>query len=530
MISDDKPSAAAPAAQERNLRKNCGEKCAIHRTGQDAPAFAPAIRSAGEEDRDPDACAAYCPRCNGSGDEIELDGGGPDAREITINCKHCLGSGLLINAYESLVEQLKDSDRRHMAALCKMFSADVQSVEDEAHDRDNYLATQPAAIRSAGEDDALRDAIAGALGDTYVCGRVWEAWHVGTMSHDDFTPAGECEEVIQGIIDAVKSCISPTAAEPSSAGLTDLPFKNPDSPVDANELERMARERPDVCFLKGSGILKLTSGIRQLEARIRELQATPTAAEVRREALEEAAELCERATYEGLPDPEGGFIGDCGANIATAIRALASTPARSADETRREALEGKFFLLDPAGYSHPEIFATEAERDKAASDAIRDHLSGDSGWSDEVENIVCGVITHEAGKVDVRHRPQADDPEYDEWPDHSFDEICRYEMLPVQSTPATSSSEAPADEWYLQDTRSFVGNDVLWWAKDGNGYTTDVSKAQVYSRDAAFRQAAMRGTDRAWPKTYIDGKTRPAVDMQYINHADAIAAQAKERA
>lgn len=82
----------------------------------------------------------------------------------------------------------------------------------------------------------------------------------------------------------------------------------------------------------------------------------------------------------------------------------------------------------------------------------------------------------------------------------------------------------PADLWYLQDTRGYVGNDVLWWAKDGNGYTTDISKAHAYTRDEAFQQAAMRGTDRAWPKAYIDGKTRPAVDMQYIDHQAAMAA------
>lgn len=34
-------------------------------------------------------------------------------------------------------------------------------------------------------------------------------------------------------------------------------------------------------------------------------------------------------------------------------------------------------------------------------------------------------------------------------------------------------------EYYLQDKRQYVGNDMLWWAKDGAGYTTDVSKAAV---------------------------------------------------
>lgn len=41
--------------------------------------------------------------------------------------------------------------------------------------------------------------------------------------------------------------------------------------IDANELERMAKERPDECFLKGSGVLKLTAAIRQLEGEVARL-------------------------------------------------------------------------------------------------------------------------------------------------------------------------------------------------------------------------------------------------------------------
>lgn len=43
--------------------------------------------------------------------------------------------------------------------------------------------------------------------------------------------------------------------------------------IDANKLEKMAKERPDECFLKGSGILKLTGAIRQLEQVIRNRDA-----------------------------------------------------------------------------------------------------------------------------------------------------------------------------------------------------------------------------------------------------------------
>ena len=92
----------------------------------------------------------------------------------------------------------------------------------------------------------------------------------------------------------------------------------------------------------------------------------------------------------------------------------------------------------------------------------------------------------------------------------------------AQLMAAQYVAPAQPDEWLVQDTRSHVGNDVLWWGRNGNGYTTDVSKAGVYTREEAFRIAASRGADRAWPKAYIDGKARPAVDFQHINHDDAM--------
>jgi hypothetical protein len=76
--------------------------------------------------------------------------------------------------------------------------------------------------------------------------------------------------------------------------------------------------------------------------------------------------------------------------------------------------------------------------------------------------------------------------------------------------------------FYLQDSRSYVGNDVLWWAQAG-GYTTDLSKAEAFSKDDAVRQHESRESDIPWPKDYIDTKTRPAVDMQYINRGEALA-------
>ena len=75
--------------------------------------------------------------------------------------------------------------------------------------------------------------------------------------------------------------------------------------------------------------------------------------------------------------------------------------------------------------------------------------------------------------------------------------------------------------FYLQDSRGYVGNDVLFWA-NGGGYTTDVSKAEVFSLTDAQAQHNSRPSDIPWPKEYIDARTRPAVDMQYIKKAEAM--------
>lgn len=79
------------------------------------------------------------------------------------------------------------------------------------------------------------------------------------------------------------------------------------------------------------------------------------------------------------------------------------------------------------------------------------------------------------------------------------------------------------EQFYLQDSRGYVGNDVLWWALDGCGYTTDLKKAHVFTKDEAVRQHECRETDIPWPKDYIDARSRPAVDMQYIRRDEALA-------
>jgi rubrerythrin len=76
--------------------------------------------------------------------------------------------------------------------------------------------------------------------------------------------------------------------------------------------------------------------------------------------------------------------------------------------------------------------------------------------------------------------------------------------------------------FYLQDSRGFVGNDVLWWRKGGKGYTTDLREAETYTNEEAQHMHFARTSDIPWPKEYIDAKTRPAVDVQYIKRAEAL--------
>jgi len=77
------------------------------------------------------------------------------------------------------------------------------------------------------------------------------------------------------------------------------------------------------------------------------------------------------------------------------------------------------------------------------------------------------------------------------------------------------------DIYYLQDNRSYVGNDILFW-RDGGGYTTNVLEAEIFTKEAAMRQNASRETDIPWPKDYIDANTRPAVDIHHVNIYEAL--------
>lgn len=81
----------------------------------------------------------------------------------------------------------------------------VPQPEPVEHEPENEPAVSAASVAQPApmvSGEILRDAFAQALVGVYVCGRVWEAWQVGTMTEDDFQPASECDEVLDSLVEA----------------------------------------------------------------------------------------------------------------------------------------------------------------------------------------------------------------------------------------------------------------------------------------------------------------------------------------
>lgn len=61
----------------------------------------------------------------------------------------------------------------------------------------------------------------------------------------------------------------------------------------------------------------------------------------------------------------------------------------------------------------------------------------------------------------------------------------------------------PEGLYYIQERRTIVGNCMLWWCPNGQGYTTELNKAGQYY---GFQVMDKRDTDIPWPVEYIESK------------------------
>ncbi len=72
--------------------------------------------------------------------------------------------------------------------------------------------------------------------------------------------------------------------------------------------------------------------------------------------------------------------------------------------------------------------------------------------------------------------------------------------------------------YYIQNT-GYIGNALKWWAKKSQGYTSDITQAEMYTEEEANR-IIERPEDIAWPCEYIDNNLKARktiIDCQYLD-------------
>jgi len=90
--------------------------------------------------------------------------------------------------------------------------------------------------------------------------------------------------------------------------------------------------------------------------------------------------------------------------------------------------------------------------------------------------------------------------------------------LSAQAQPSTAE-----EMYYLQDTRQCVGNCMLFWGKNDNGYTCHLKNAQTYTKEQAFAQHKMRSSDKPWKVSDIQKIASLMVDVQYAHRIEQAA-------
>lgn len=127
---------------------------------------------------------------------------------------------------------------------------------------------------------------------------------------------------------------------------------------------------------------------------------------------------------------------------------------------------------------------------------------------DSVVMINCGEAEHYAGKVWTCRG--------DSFKDVNQQEVvflegfsgyfhCRFLVKPYK--------DADNDLYYLQDSRDFNGNYMMFWGLDDKGYTSDIRQAQTYTLEDAKKRAC-RETDIPRKVSDMQSLLRHCVDHQ----------------
>ena len=125
--------------------------------------------------------------------------------------RHGMQDAFTLNAYRAM-KMVRTQHARITgleSRLAQRFDAADMATAAAQGFRDGVasLSANAGEPRNAIDRDALIDAIAQGLHGTWHCTRAWEAWHVGTMSQDDFEPVDESETPTE-IADAVLALLA----------------------------------------------------------------------------------------------------------------------------------------------------------------------------------------------------------------------------------------------------------------------------------------------------------------------------------
>lgn len=72
------------------------------------------------------------------------------------------------------------------------------------------------------------------------------------------------------------------------------------------------------------------------------------------------------------------------------------------------------------------------------------------------------------------------------------------------------------DQFYLRSRHGDCGNSVMFHALNGRGYTTDLAKAHVFTREEATKEWGFEEKSVPLSKPHVDDLAETRVDMQYI--------------
>ena len=98
-------------------------------------------------------------------------------------------------------------------------------------------------------------------------------------------------------------------------------------------------------------------------------------------------------------------------------------------------------------------------------------------------------------------------------------EIKRYQIAEIERENKIKA--LPADKmYYVQDRRNYVGNAVLWWGKNSDGYVTDLANAHKYTHEEIIKFNP-RETDIIWESSHVEKAVRQYVDMQGLNKTNS---------